>query len=61
MATVWLPALLVLLFTGIDGLAQKAATDYDVRHYKIGATLTPSAQSLKAVTAVTFVPSYFNT
>lgn len=57
MATAWLPALLVLLFTGIDGLAQKGATDYDVRHYKIEATLTPSAQSLKAVTAVTFVPA----
>ena len=57
MATVWLPAILVLLFSGIDGLAQKAATDYDVRHYKIEATLTPSAQSLKAVTAVTFVPA----
>jgi tetratricopeptide (TPR) repeat protein len=55
--TSWLPTLIILLFSGIQAQAQKTATDFDVRHYKIEATLTPSAQSLKAVTAVTFVPA----
>lgn len=55
--TAWLPFLLIVLCAEIESKAQKAATDYDVRHYKIEATLTPTAQSLKAVTAVTFTPA----
>lgn len=55
--TACLPAIVFLLIPGIQVQAQKAATDYDVRHYKIEVTLTPPAQSLRAVTAVTFVPA----
>ena len=55
--TAGLPAIVFLLISGTQVQAQKAATDYDVRHYKIEVTLTPPAQSLRAVTAVTFVPA----
>lgn len=39
------------------GLAQKGATDYDVRHYRIDARLIPAAQLLQARTEVSFTPA----
>lgn len=39
------------------GLAQKGATDYDVRHYRIEAQLIPASQILQARTEVSFTPA----
>lgn len=41
----------------VDAVAQKGATDYDVRHYRIDAQLIPSAQVLQARTEVSFTPA----
>lgn len=54
---VFLPILLVLAGLTVDCYAQRGASDYDVRHYRIEAQLIPSSQLLKAVTAVSFTPS----
>lgn len=50
-------AIILAFSLGVVGIAQKGATDYDVRHYKIEAELTPSAQLLRARTEVTFAPT----
>ena len=50
----------VLLVTGglmVECRAQKGASDYDVRHYRIEAQLIPSSQLLKGVAEVSFTPS----
>ncbi|NBO64566.1 MAG: hypothetical protein EBU88_06940 [Acidobacteria bacterium] len=49
--------LFLLFLVPVESLAQKGASDYDVRHYRIEAQLIPSSQYLKAVSAVTFTPT----
>jgi tetratricopeptide (TPR) repeat protein len=52
-----LSAILIAVLAAIGVQAQKGAVGIDVQHYKIDAELVPSAQTLKAVAEVRFVPA----
>jgi tetratricopeptide (TPR) repeat protein len=47
----------IVSVVSVEVVAQKGATEYDVRHYRIDAQLIPSAQVLQARTEVSFTPA----
>ena len=49
--------MVIVSVVSVEVVAQKGATEYDVRHYRIDAQLIPSAQVLQARTEVSFTPA----